>query len=90
MIKHFNIKIYGQVQGVSFRYYAQEKALKLGLVGFVKNQSDGTVYIEVEGEEEKIKEFLNWCQSGLKSARVEKVEFREGGLKNFTDFEIKF
>ncbi|MBU3924497.1 acylphosphatase, partial [Patescibacteria group bacterium] len=51
MEKHLMIKIFGKVQGVSFRYYAREEALKLNLCGFVRNEFGGAVCIEAEGEE---------------------------------------
>lgn len=89
MLKHLNIKIFGLVQGVFFRDAAKEKADKLNIYGFVKNESNGTVYIEAEGEEENLKEFLNWCRVGPASSQVEKVEFEfSGHIMNFSDFII--
>ena len=46
-----HIIFYGRVQGVGFRYYAVQKANQLGLTGWVKNLYDGSVEMEVEGEE---------------------------------------
>ena len=46
-----HIVFYGRVQGVGFRYYAVNKANQLGLTGWVKNLPDGTVEMEVQGEE---------------------------------------
>jgi acylphosphatase len=90
-MKHLNIRIYGNVQGVGFRYYAQENAEKLGLKGFTCNKEDGTVYIEAEGKEEDLEKFLDWCHKGPAFARVERVEFEyTGNLKNFEDFNIKY
>lgn len=57
-IKHLNIKIYGQVQGVFFRASAKEEAEKLGVKIFPRNETDGSVFIEAEGEEEKLKKFV--------------------------------
>lgn len=90
MLKHLNIKITGQVQGVSFRYYAQEKAQKLGLTGFVYNEPDNSVYIEAEGKEENLEKFLQWCKQGPGFAKVEKVNIQDGKLKNFNDFFVKY
>ncbi|MDD5071383.1 MAG: acylphosphatase [Patescibacteria group bacterium] len=89
-MKHLNIKIHGQVQGVSFRYYSQEKAKELNLAGFARNEADGGVYIEAEGEEEELKKFLKWCQKGPSWARVENTEAEEGKIKNYKEFEIRF
>lgn len=45
------IQFYGQVQGVGFRYHASHLARELGLTGWVYNEYDGTVMMEVQGEE---------------------------------------
>lgn len=71
---HLRIKIAGKVQGVSFRSSARRQAERLGLHGFARNKSDGTVYIEVEGEYERLQEFLEWCKEGSPAARVESIE----------------
>lgn len=49
-----HIYFYGRVQGVGFRYYAVQKANQLGLTGWVRNLSDGSVEMEVEGQEPHI------------------------------------
>jgi len=84
-----NIKIYGEVQGVGFRDAAYWKARKLEVAGFVMNEPDGTVYIEAEGGEKALNEFLTWCKKGPWPARVEKVdaEWSEAAGK-FTGFRI--
>lgn len=89
MIKHFNIVVSGKVHNVFFRDTACKLATKLGLFGFIENHPDKTVYSEVEGDEEKIKEFIQWCHCGPDQARVENVEMTEGLLQNFTDFRIR-
>lgn len=87
MLKHLNIKIFGIVQGVFFRTTAKEEADKLNLTGFAKNEPDGSVYIEIEGEKNKLDNFLDWCKDGSTLARVNKIETTEGELKNFSTFE---
>ncbi len=85
------LKIFGDVQGVNFRYFSQETARKLGLVGWVRNAKDGTVECAVEGEKENLEKFLEWAKRGPKWAKVEKVEERWGECKNeFKEFEIRF
>ncbi len=90
MRKHLNIKIFGRVQGIGFRYSARRLALKLSLTGFVRNEPDGSVYLEVEGEEELLEKFLAWCRRGPLFAKVSKTEVQEGEFKNFTDFSILY
>lgn len=75
MIKHVNITVHGKVQKVGFRYAAIEKAIELGLTGIVKNYEDNKVLIEVEGEIDNLKQFLQWCHIGPKGAQVEKVDY---------------
>ena len=89
MKKRVSIKIKGQVQGVCFRYDARRKAQELGLVGFVRNEDDESVFSEVEGEEKKINVYIDWCRQGPELAQVEKVEIKEKeNLKNYTLFVI--
>lgn len=87
-MKHLNIKVYGKVQGIFFRTTAREEAEKLHITGFAKNESDGSVYIEAEGEKENLDKFISWCHKGPPLAKVEKVEATESPLKNFSEFEI--
>ena len=83
------IQVFGRVQGVGFRYYTQQKAIELGLTGFVKNKSDGSVFIEAEGEETKLNELLMWCHSGPSWAKIQEVKFQEMPTIGYQDFRIK-
>jgi acylphosphatase len=68
------LKIHGDVMGVGFRDAAYWTARKMYISGFVMNEPDGTVYIEAEGEEKALKEFLAWCRKGPITAKVTKVK----------------
>lgn len=87
-MKHFSIRVTGRVQGVFFRASTQKAAEQNAVHGFVRNEPDGSVYIEAEGEETDLDRFIEWCKSGPPAARVEKVESREGHLHNFNGFRI--
>ncbi len=88
--KRLYLKIFGDVQGVGFRYYASEMARNLGLTGWMKNASDKTVEGEIEGEEKLLEEFLEWAKGGPRWARVEKVEARWEEFKGeFQNFKIR-
>ena len=89
MKKHFSIRISGLVQGVFFRASTKEKADALGLTGLVRNESDGSVYVEVEGAPESLRTFIEWCQKGPARARVSKCEVLEGPLNGFSRFIIE-
>lgn len=56
--------IYGDVQGVGFRYRAEHAANMLRLTGWVRNEWDGSVEMEVQGEEESIKKLLSMIGQG--------------------------
>ncbi|MCI7087584.1 MAG: acylphosphatase [Lachnobacterium sp.] len=58
-----HIIFYGRVQGVGFRYYAVNKANQLGLTGWVRNLPDGTVEMEVQGNEPSIDELIIFLQN---------------------------
>lgn len=88
-MKHLNIRIYGQVQGVVFRASAKKVADSLSLMGFAQNTPDGSVYIEVEGEEENLQKFIKWCRKGPDLAKIERVQVTNGPVSNFTDFSIR-
>jgi acylphosphatase len=85
---HYDINVKGRVQGVFYRASARAKATQLELNGFVRNNADGSVYAEVEGENENVQLFIAWCRKGPSAARVERVESTEGELKYFNGFEI--
>ncbi len=74
MIKRIIIKIYGSVQGVFFRVNCADEAKKLNLVGWTRNEPDGSVRILAEGEEDNLKKLVLYCQSGPKFAKVDRVE----------------
>jgi|ERR1043165_9718883 acylphosphatase len=86
--RHFNIRVYGSVQGVFFRASARTHADALDISGLARNESDGSVYIEAEGEESNLKQFVEWCGRGPERAVVTKVEVQEAPLKNFPSFEV--
>lgn len=86
--EHLNIRVHGEVQTVLFRRAAQQKAHALGVRGFARNESDGSVYIEVEGAGEALKRFVKWCESGPPLAHVKSVEARAGELKKFLNFTV--
>jgi len=89
MVKHLNIKIYGSVQGVFYRANAMETANTLGIKGFARNENDGSVYIEAEGESDVLKKFIEWCYMGPVRASVERVLKEEGDMKNYSNFVVQ-
>ncbi|PLX10353.1 MAG: acylphosphatase [Marinilabiliales bacterium] len=89
MLKSIKINIYGKVQGVGFRYSAVQNANELGITGFVKNRSDGTVYIEADGEPDILEQFVIWCKAGPSWSRVDDVKVVDIPFNNYKSFGIK-
>jgi acylphosphatase len=90
MQKHLNIWVSGKVQGVFFRASTKEKADEVGIKGIVRNEGDGSVYIEAEGEENQLKTFTDWCKQGPSRASVTDCKIEQAELKHFTTFTITY
>ena len=67
------IVVFGKVQGVFFRKHTSEKAHELRLKGFVRNQKDGTVYMEAEGDAQDVESMILWCHEGSPYSKVTHV-----------------
>jgi acylphosphatase len=74
-VSAFDAVVTGRVQGVGFRYYAQEHAAGLGLRGYVRNCGDGSVEIHAEGGLEDLKTFLLRLEKGPGHSRVDNLTF---------------
>jgi len=89
MIRHYNITIKGKVHGVYYRVNAQAKAHEFNLTGYIKNLPKAGVYAEVEGTEENINQFIEWCYVGPPAAIVTEVQAEEGEVVGFKTFEVR-
>ena len=90
MAKQVHCVVRGRVQGVFFRASAQREAKRLGVTGWVRNLSDGSVEIVAEGEDERVRELLQWAQHGPSAARVDRVDTRwRSYTGEFADFRIE-
>lgn len=82
----YRLRIRGRVQGVGFRFSALREAKRLGLVGWVRNEFDGSVSACCEGDERLCRRFISWCENGPPMAYVEAVDLAvvpEQGLHRF-------
>lgn len=84
-----HIVFYGRVQGVGFRYYAVNKANQLGLTGWVKNLPDGTVEMEVQGEEPLIDQLIIFLQNRT-YIWIEKLDARTIPLLDDSSFQERY
>lgn len=83
MEKEVYLKIEGRVQGIGFRRWAVNEALRIGgISGWVRNEDDGSVEILMSGEENKIDEMTKLCYQGPLFARVDKISFLPS-VKNY-------
>lgn len=88
MIKK-RFRIYGHVQGVGFRYFTWQYALKIGVTGFVRNLADGSVEVVAVGSESQIDTLNAWLQHGPCTAIVDDVFVEDYlGEKEFTVFQV--
>jgi acylphosphatase len=81
----------GRVQGVGFRYFAIHSARRAGVVGLVRNLTDGSVEAVAEGEAESVARFRECLERGPTLARViEVVEIELPVSGGYTDFDVSF
>lgn len=76
-----HLSIHGRVQGVFFRGWAVATAHELGLAGWVRNRSDGTVEAVVQGDRAPVERFIALARSGPPAARVERIETNEAAVE---------
>ena len=80
------LTISGQVQGVGFRWGTLQLAKQLGITGFVRNQADGTVYVEAQGPAKKVAAFIRALAAGLTPyAVVDQIKQVSGSLTNYSN-----
>lgn len=87
-MKTLRIIVSGRVQGVFFRASTKAVADQIGIKGIVKNLPDGTVFIEAEGEDFLMEDFIDWCKYGPDDARVDDISIEEIEAKNYRNFNI--
>ena len=86
-----HVWVSGIVQGVFFRANTKDLALRLGVNGWVRNLPDGRVEAVFEGEEEKVKEIIEFCKKGPPGSRVDEIDVKEEEYKGeFNSFEIRY
>lgn len=79
----------GRVQGVGFRYFTLNVAIDLKVAGFVKNLSNGDVYVEITALIEQIELFVQMTKNGPPTANVTDVQITDIPTKHQGKFVIK-
>jgi acylphosphatase len=89
MKKEVYCVVHGAVQGVLFRKFAQDRAREFGVTGYAKNLDDGSVEVVAQGEEAKVREFVEKISAGPESAEVESLNIMWGPIsEEFSSFDI--
>ena len=89
MIKHFEIRVYGRVQGVGFRAASRNQARSQKLKGWVKNLYDGSVLTAIQGDETACGKYIQWCRNGTGYSWVERIEISEKEPEILQSFKVK-
>lgn len=89
MVQTVSIIVTGKVQGVFYRQSTKEKAVELGLSGIVKNQPDGSVFIQASGPSQALNQFIAWCKQGPPRAEVISVQVESIEPRGFIGFTVQ-
>ncbi|XP_077628471.1 acylphosphatase-2 [Crocuta crocuta] len=93
-LKSVDYEVFGRVQGVCFRMYTEDEARKIGVVGWVKNTSKGTVTGQVQGPEEKVNSMMSWLSKvGSPSSRIDRTNFSNEktiSKLDYSNFSIRY
>jgi acylphosphatase len=90
MTRAVQVRMTGRVQGVSFRAYAAHQAVRLELVGWVRNEPDGAVAAHLEGPDDAVEAMLAWCRQGPPAAHVTDMAVTEVHPTGATSFEVDY
>ncbi|XP_025724625.1 acylphosphatase-2 isoform X1 [Callorhinus ursinus] len=93
-LKSVDYEVFGRVQGVCFRMYTEGEAKKIGVVGWVKNTSKGTVTGQLQGPEEKVNSMMSWLSKvGSPSSRIDRTNFSNEktiSKLEYSNFSIRY
>lgn len=83
-------RVHGRVQGVMFRDSCRREAGRLGVTGWVRNEPDGSVAVQAEGEPAAVDALVEWCRTGPRGARVERVDVTDTDPSGTAGFEVRW
>ena len=84
-----DVRVSGRVQGVFFRAWAQGEARELGVSGWIRNCSDGSVEAHLAGEEDCVTRMVERMRQGPSNARVDEVAVEESEPQAIGRFELR-
>lgn len=89
--KQYHVFVHGKVQGVAFREYTRREAIRLNLVGWVRNLPNGAVEVLFEGEAISAEALLQWLHTGSPYAEVRHLEANEEqAIGDWDSFSVLF
>ena len=89
-MKSVDVEVSGAVQGVYFRSSARREGALRGLRGWVRNQSDGSVALRLQGSSEAVDAMLDWCREGPPAARVSRLAVSDAPAdESLHGFEVR-
>jgi acylphosphatase len=83
------IRVRGRVQGVWFRATAEREAARLGVTGFARNERDGSVLVEAEGDAAAVDAMIAWCRIGPPRAEVTGVSVEAIAAQGSSQFRAR-
>ncbi len=89
MKTHLEGKVHGKVQGVNFRDSTRDFALSRSIDGIIRNEPDGSVYLEAEGSREQLDALREWLEQGPSAADVDEIDLHEGDVRNHEGFTVQ-
>ncbi|MGA2507424.1 MAG: acylphosphatase [Chitinispirillaceae bacterium] len=90
-IKRINAVVEGRVQGVGFRYFTRDRALRHGITGWVRNLPGHNVELEAQGTGDNVDAFIAEIRKGPALSHVSDVKIHDVPLENKENgFEITF
>ena len=84
-----HVRATGRVQGVFFRAWTKQAADELGVRGWVRNCTDGSLEAHLEGDEDEIDELIARMRDGPRGASVSELATRPAEVQSFSDFTLR-
>jgi acylphosphatase len=85
---HFNITMSGKFYKIGYRLHAANQANNLNIKGFVQRVGNNTIYIEAEGVEKNVENYINWCKNNLPWTKMELFSTELSDFRNYKYFQI--
>ena len=90
-MKALHVRVAGRVQGVGFRYAAVRAGRELGLTGWVRNDTDGSVEVWAQGDADRVDRFVRFLRVGPTGARVDGVVTSPGVANpSLVGFDVRY